>query len=361
VPAPSPVRRRLLLRLLLVTALPVLLLPLTAPPAAAHRPHAVRSWIAFVSDRDSLDQTDEVNDEIYLLDPRTRRTVRITDDPGIDQVPLISPDGRRLLWQSDRSTAAFPNPEGRFHLWTCRLQLSQRRPSCVRPRVVPREDLPTLTISYAWLPGHRSVVYTDLSSNLYRVALDGSAPVLVAAKREGALSVNQPTVAPDGRTVVVNDTGDLWRIDLTTGARTQLTATPAVDAAPEYSPDGSRLVFHSNRSGDGFDVWTMAAAPEGPDNPAVDLTADVTGPDGSPSWERYPTWSPDGRQVAFAWYLEPSTSYAGGFNESEIYRVDARGGRVTNLTRNFEPDLRYDDPAQIGDIQPDWGGHARRS
>src|SRR3954451_49062 len=44
-----------------------------------------RSWIAFVSDHDSVNlgtPQELTNDEVYLLNPRSGRTVRITNNPA---------------------------------------------------------------------------------------------------------------------------------------------------------------------------------------------------------------------------------------------------------------------------------------
>ena len=77
---------------------------------------------------------------------------------------------------------------------------------------------------------------------------------------------SNPRVSPDGRRVVVERTvqgnTDLWLLD---GARTsRLTFDAAADRFPLWSPDGTRLVFRSNRKslGDLYQKLTSSAGAE---------------------------------------------------------------------------------------------------
>ena len=344
----------------------------TSGPQSDRRSHSRRSWIAFVSDRASLDQQEAANDDIYLLDPRSGRTVRIIADPAAsafpttEQFPIISADGQILLFESNRSTADFPNPDGSldlFAFYTCRVHLEARTPRCTHLRRVARTVPPAYYQYYALTPDRRTLVYVDPSGDLYRAPLNGSsAPVKLAS------AALQPDVSPDGRRIAYVSIGNIWTINLDGTDPDQLTdrlieAVPPVYAGPDWSPDGRQLAFHSTRGGlPDFDVWVMRATPLGPGNIPVDLTETLTGPDGQrPSHERFPTWSPDGRQIAFFWHREPPTAgRTAGFNEGEIYVMDDDGADVRNLTANYDVTRNWDDPAQIGDISPDWGAGKRR-
>jgi Tol biopolymer transport system component len=69
----------------------------------------------------------------------------------------------------------------------------------------------------------------------------------------------------------------------------QLTHNSSIDAFPTWSPDGSRIAFESNRDGD-FDIYVMNA--DGSDQ--TNLTNDL------PGYEEAPHWSPDGQRIAFS-------------------------------------------------------------
>ena len=102
-------------------------------------------------------------------------------------------------------------------------------------------------------------------------------------------------------------------------------ATPVMDSLtgvrdsyPRLSPDGKRLVFHSNRlgrqaiwiaDGDGSNPRVLFDHEEAGSNPAV------------------PNWSADGRRIAFA--MRPAEAPA---DETEIYVIDANGSNLERLT-----------------------------
>ncbi|MCI0657190.1 MAG: hypothetical protein L0170_08985, partial [Acidobacteria bacterium] len=63
-------------------------------------------------------------------------------------------------------------------------------------------------------------------------------------------------VAPDGKTILFDLVGDLYRIPLAGGKATRITSGPAYDYAPRISPDGKTIVFCSDRGGN-MNLWLM--------------------------------------------------------------------------------------------------------
>ena len=148
---------------------------------------------------------------------------------------------------------------------------------------------------------------------------------------------------------------DLYRRRLDGSGAQQLTGEPFNDQGVDVSPDGRRLVFHSNRGGNDFDIYTMRADVEGPTNPAVNLTDALRSPIGAAAQERRPSWSPDGRAIAFHWYTAPTTGLCIGCNDGEVYTMRADGTQARNLTANNPVG---DEPAATplyAEINPDWG------
>lgn len=110
----------------------------------------------------------------------------------------------------------------------------------------------------------------------------------------------------------------------------QLTDNAALDFAPSWSPDGSRLVFVSTRNG-GRQIFTMRADGAQQTNISNSAASDIE-----------PSWSPDGTKIAFA------SNRDGAWG---IFTMDANGANATRLTNNgsrqdYDPDWSPDS-AQI--------------
>ena len=102
---------------------------------------------------------------------------------------------------------------------------------------------------------------------------------------------NSLELSPDGEraAVTIGDNSanmDIWVIERGRGVASRLTFHSEMDAWPIWSPDGSRIAFTSNRSGQ-FNVYVTRADGSGEEERLGPSNEDV-GPD---------DWSPDGRDI----------------------------------------------------------------
>jgi len=106
-------------------------------------------------------------------------------------------------------------------------------------------------------------------------------------------------LAHDGRRAVTGlldadgRQSDLWLLDLSRGTKTRLTFNPQSDGDPLWSPDGKRIVFTSNRAGDGHNhLYDTSAGASGDEQ----LLLQADGDDIPTSWSR------DGKYILFMRY-----------------------------------------------------------
>jgi Tol biopolymer transport system component len=103
-------------------------------------------------------------------------------------------------------------------------------------------------------------------------------------------------------------------------AQVNLTNNADTDTGPSWSPDGSKIVFASNRVGGVLQIWVMNADGSG----ASQLTS-------TPELNMSPSWSPNGSRIAFESTRD---------GQREIYVMNADGTGQTRLTftgNNYGP------------------------
>ncbi len=135
-------------------------------------------------------------------------------------------------------------------------------------------------------------------SRVYTVPISGGQPVQITPIGPSYLH----GWSPDGKFLVFtgqrNGIFDIYRVPAVGGEEMQLTHTPGLDDGPEYTPDGRYIYFNSVRSGR-MQIWRMQ-----PDGSAQEQLTD----DEYNNW--FPHVSPDGSQIIFVTYLvgevEPS-------------------------------------------------------
>lgn len=275
VPHSSPQRWPARLALLLVAALLLALAPLV--PAHAEVPGGT---IAFVSDRTGAD-------ELYVMDADGARVTRLTDNPGFDRAPAWSPDGTTLVFNSRRDPHA-----DRPQLYTVQV---------ADPTSVQRlSDSATEDLRGSWFPTGDAVVFQRGGlfdgPDLFRLDVtDGTVTPLTSTP--GTIDA-AGAVSPDGSTLAFQSNRDLdegffpfrlFLLDLDSDEVTPIADVPGdgsddgSDDGPRWSPDGSQLVFARSGSLRLVDVDTG-------------VTTVLTDGD---EFDVSPSFSPDGTEVLF--------------------------------------------------------------
>ncbi len=222
----------------------------------------------------------------------------VTQDPPVDRSPAWSPDGRYLLFASDRG--------GSMNLWRVPIdEASGRVPGDPEALTTPASWAGGLSVSR---DGERLAFATlDWRSSLQKVPFDPVRGVLTGPP-ERLLSSTQPIrdheVSPDGQWIVYARAGtreDVFVPRIDGSAYRRLTDDVFRNRGPAWSPDGQTIAFYSDRGGV-YEIWTIR--PDGSGLRQLTRTGGLVDS---------PVWSPDGTRIAFGsgrvdWRLVSATS-----------------------------------------------------
>ena len=153
-------------------------------------------------------------------------------------------------------------------------------------------DSNSIVLAPRFSPTGDRLLYTSYETGFPRITLMdvGSMKRQTLEEQPGTMTF-APRFSPDGGTAVFSlergGNTDIYALNLSSGALSQLTNAPSIETAPSFSPDGSQIVFESDRTG-GQQIYVMpAGGGEG---------TRISGGKG-----RYgtPVWSPRGDYIAF--------------------------------------------------------------
>jgi Tol biopolymer transport system component/DNA-binding winged helix-turn-helix (wHTH) protein len=210
--------------------------------------------------------------DLWLRDPSGNLNRQLTANAGTNWGQTVSPDGRFIIFDSDRT--------GDFHIW--RIDIDGSNP--VRLTKGGGEKFTDISPDGQW------VVYTSFHDwTLWKVSIDGGVSVQLTNSyaREEAIS-------PDGKWIAYctldHDQYRVALIPFSGGAPVRIFDLPSNAPMPQHvrwSPDGHSLLFTANQGG-ASNVWQQPLDGE-PPRPVTNFTADRTF-----SYD----WTRDGKDLA---------------------------------------------------------------
>lgn len=166
---------------------------------------------------------------------------RLTETPSLDRMPSISPDGRYIAFISDRA--------GNFDVW--RMDADGGNPVRLTTTEEPE-------IHPYWTPDSWRIVYNKRIPGerlyaLWSMAADGTDKREIL--RDEELN-SYAQLSPDGRFMVFDkwwdneqSNGEIMLLELATGELTRLTENDVYDGYPTWFPDGRHVVYASEVDG----------------------------------------------------------------------------------------------------------------
>jgi Tol biopolymer transport system component len=256
----------------------------TAAPAVQGAPPAAAASAAGAFEL-VFEQVVGANQDIYTIPAGGGPEKRLTDDPALDGLPRFAPDGKSVIFSSERGghyqlwevaseggrarpvrsnafveyqadlspdgrTLAFlSNAEGSEHLW-----LMDRERG--HARVLVRHGANSILGNPDWSPQGDRITYSSswrFGHQIYVVEVAGAKDRRISPVTSGGC---EPRFSPDGARVVyvsrrhLGNTSRLVEHTLADGSEKVLVDWPALNYDPAYAPDGSEVAFASNITGE---------------------------------------------------------------------------------------------------------------
>jgi Tol biopolymer transport system component len=260
-------------------------------------------WLALV-DRPSAGAPES----IFLLSTQTgeRRQLTAPASGGVgDRHPRFAPDGRSLAF-----SRWYEGP--RNEIYVVPVEGGEPRQITLHRGLIRGLD---------WAADSSALFFSSIwqgTSSVWRLALSGELEQVSVGENARELSVSPF----DGRLMFSKAFPDtnLWRVDgpartegdLERPVAEQLVASTRDEWGAQFSPDGGKIAFTSDRSGT-VEVWLC----DSDGGEAIQLTTD------DENSSIHPRWSPDSRQIAFGRETEGNL---------DVWVVEAEGGFPRRLT-----------------------------
>jgi len=266
---------------------------------------------------------------VWIMDPNgaERTAISVRSHESADESPAISPGGDAVAFASTKNGKKTIQVVG----------LVDMLPKQITDGSGGGDSEPS------WSPDGKRIVFTrghpEDRRDLYVVSAEGGTPtLLLKGNDDKPMLAGSLSWSPTGDKVVFSaDRREgrgtaLWLIDVGTKRLRRLTVPrPGAwfcrDRFPTWSPNGKRIAFASNRhvaSGDqagDYDIYAI-----NPDGSGLTRLTD------DPGIASDPTYSPDGKRIMFTSTRDRKNAY-----ESELYVMAAEGGKQRRMTRDERP------------------------
>jgi TolB protein len=296
---------------------------------------------------------------VFTANPDGSHEFQVTHPPEgyVDRNPDVSPDGRRITFQRESVLDDVPCADDIYVVNTDGSHLT-RLTGADTPDAECPPDVGWGDAAPAWSPDGREIAFyrgsgpivDDLVQRqaIYVMNADGSHIRLVTQKFLATGEDSDPQWSPDGSTLVFQrrnvrsaqpaDGVAIWTIRLDTGRERRVTPYDLnAGDTPDWSPDGRRILFHDN-----LDMVKPDISPNlftiRPDGTGLKQLTFATG---GVIQHLGSSYSPDGKWITFA--RKPAT---GGtqLNTADVFIMRVDGTDERPVTRT-----------DLYDSYPDWG------
>jgi tricorn protease len=255
--------------------------------------------------------------DVWLFHLTDQTARRITEWEGTDTQPMWH--GGKVYYLSDGG------PEHKLNIWVHDVETGERAQVTAHadydvkwPAIGPDDGGPG-AIVYQLGPELRLLDLASGSSEAVRITIPGARPKLRPQRLDAADVIRGRAVSPTGARVALDARGDIWTLPAEHGQPRNLTRTSGVaERTPSWSPDGRWIAYSADVGGDSYKLYVTQSDGRGESRELAGTAR---------RWHWNPSWSPDSEKLAF-WDQA---------NRLWIYTLD--GDSLTEVVKNpaFRP------------------------
>jgi tricorn protease len=247
--------------------------------------------------------------DLWVYNLKDGKAERITEDPGIDNMPAWV--GDTIYFVSNRDRTA--------NLWAY-----DTKSRAVR-KVTDHRDF---EVFWPSADGKRVVYENGGAIHLFdpaagrssrlSIRVEGDLPQTLPYFKNVVEDIDDGDISPTGKRAVFAARGDIFTAPAQKGEVRNITNSPGVrEMNPTWSPDGRWIAYLSDRSGE-YEIYVRPGDGSGEERRVTK--------DGD-TWRLAPQWSPDSKKLAF------------GDKDQKLHWVDVQSGKVTEVDRDEEGDI----------------------
>ena len=281
-------------------------------------------FIAYTISSTSL-KDDKSEQRIYMLPTAGGDAIALTAEGNSSEHPRWSPDGKFLAFLSERN-------KGKTQVY-----LLNRLGGEAQKLTDTIQDVD----NFEWSPDSKRLVLIlrdpspeelVAADNKEKDEADAKPAVPKKSKAKAPWVIDRLQFKEDTIGYLDRRRTHLYAFGIASKTMTQVTSDDYDDDDPAWSPDGKFLCFASNRSKPdpdatyNWDIWVVAA-----DN--TDKGAHLTQVTTGLGEDRSPSWSPDGKWIAFSTQLDPHLFQ---YSTKHVAIAPSTGGETKVLTKSLD-------------------------
>jgi Tol biopolymer transport system component len=265
--------------------------------------------------------------DVYLLHIGGTNPVNLTKDSGADNAEAaFAPDGERIAFRSERGEG------GIFIMGATGESVRRLTDFCYLPAWSPDGR----QIACSTVSPHRPDVRDVMSSQVYVIDVASGSHRLVS----GAQDAVQPSWSPDGRRIafwgVREGARDIFTVASDGGDPVAVTNDEALDWDPVWAPDGSHLYFSSDRGGS-MNVWRIAVDPRSGKPAAAPEAVHVPA-----TYAAGISFSRDGQRMAYMSCMRTSNLFQAGFDPAHETVIGTPKAVTQGVKETLYPSISRD-------------------